>query len=579
MQMSTWADTRRVRSRQTLWLLVLATVLAPLVSAQDNSPQENIIAGRVLNQRNKEPIARALVTAAGDEYATFTDDYGQFEIRIDEQTPVSSSGTSNVRVMTSEGVSTGMGNPQWFQARKPGFLPPDLVSGTTRMPSGKPSNLTIYLVPEALIIGHVEVPGTEGEVRIACELYRRTMTDGREDWQPAGTFTSWFDGEFRFSKLAAGSYKVITHEEMERDARLGVPGAALFGYPPVYYPNTTDFSAAAPVALRAGETAQLNLTVARRQYFPVHISVGDAPAGRPMNISVYPVGHRSPGWSLGYNPMDQAIEGILPNGTYTVEADALGESSGIANLVVAGRPASATLQLVPNTSITLNLHQEYKSTQANSGIAMEGANENADEQILLQTHVMLIPVEPLRRLGQNLARPVPGSQGRILTFPSVRPGSYRVQVVAQGGYAAGIESGGIDLLRQPLVVGFGGGNAPIEVTLRDDGAEVSGTVEDEAASAQIGVNPSSHYIYLLPAEESAGQIRQSATWRGNSFTIAQVPPGDYLAIAFDQVMQELPYGNEEALRPLLNKGKMIHVEAGQKVNVDNLKLLSAGEAE
>jgi hypothetical protein len=579
MQMSTWAYSRRVRSRQALWLLVLATVLAPLVSAQDNSPQENIISGRVLNQLTKEPIARALVTAAGDEYATFTDDHGQFEIKIVEQTPRSSNVTTNVRVMSSEGVSTGMGNPQWLQARKPGFLPPDLVSGTTSMASGKPSNLTIYLVPEARIIGHVEVPGTEGEVHIACELYRRTVTEGREDWQPAGTFTSWSDGEFRFSKLAAGSYKVITHEEMERDARLGVPGAALFGYPPVYYPNTTDFSAAAPVTVRGGETAQLNLTVARRQYFPVHISVGDAPAGRPMNLSVYPVGHRSPGWSLGYNPMDQAIEGILPNGTYTVEADALGESSGIANLAVNGRPASATLQLVPNTSITVNIHQEYKSTQANSGIAMEGANENADEQILLQTDVMLMPVEPLRRVGPTLARTVPGSQGRILTFPNVRPGSYRVQVVAGGGYAAGIESGGMDLLRQPLVVGFGGGNAPIEVTLRDDGAEVSGTVEDEAASSQTGVNPSSHYIYLLPAEESAGQIRQSAIWRGNSFTIAQVPPGDYLAIAFDQVMQELPYGNEEALRPLLNKGKMIHVEAGQKVNVDNLKLLSAGEAE
>jgi hypothetical protein len=579
--MSTWAYSRRDRNRETLWLLVLTTVLAPLLPAQDNSQQEHatVIHGRVLNQLTKEPIARALVTAAGDEYAALTDDHGQFEIKIVEQAPVSGNVMTNFRVLTSEGLSAGMGNRHSFQARKPGFLPPGPTSGLTRILSGNSSDLTIYLVPEALIIGHVEVPGTEGEVHIACELYRRTMTEGREDWQPAGTFTSWSDGEFRFSKLAAGSYKVITHEEMDRDARVGAPGALLFGYPPVYYPNTTDFSTAAPVTVRAGETAQINLTVARRQYFPVHISVGNAPAGRPMNLSVYPMGHRSPGWSLGYNPMDQAIEGMLPNGSYTLEADAVGESSGIANLVVNGRPASATLQLIPNTSITVNIHQEFKAAQANPGTALGAiVITGSGDREPVQAHVSLMPLEPLRRLGHALARPVPGSQGRIMTFPSVRPGSYRVQVLAEGGYGAAIESGGIDLLRQPLVVGFGGGNAPIEITLRDDGAQVPGTVQDETDSAQTQANPSFRYIFLLPAEASAGQMQQIAI-PNNNFVFTQVPPGDYLAIAFDQMMQDLPYGNEEALRPLVSKGRMIHVEAGGKVPVDNLKVVSAGEAE
>ena len=48
---------------------------------------------------------------------------------------------------------------------------------------------TIYLVPEALIVGRVTVPGSEGDVRIQCELYRREMIGRvRRRGQPAEYF-------------------------------------------------------------------------------------------------------------------------------------------------------------------------------------------------------------------------------------------------------------------------------------------------------------------------------------------------------------------------------------------------------
>jgi hypothetical protein len=87
--------------------------------------------------------------------------------------------------------------------------------------------VTIALAPEALIVGHVEVPGSEGEVRIDCELYRKGMKEGQETWSPAGSFTTWANGEFRFSELQAGTYKLITHEQMDRDVMLQIPGAPM----------------------------------------------------------------------------------------------------------------------------------------------------------------------------------------------------------------------------------------------------------------------------------------------------------------------------------------------------------------
>jgi len=65
-----------------------------------------------------------------------------------------------------------------------------------------------------------------------------------------------------------------------------------------------------------------------------------------------------------------------------------------------------------------------------------------------------------------------------LVIENVHPGRYRVQVNTPVGFASSITSGGIDLLNLPLAVPAGGAISPIEITLRDDGAEVEGAVEN-----------------------------------------------------------------------------------------------------
>ena len=54
----------------------------------------------------------------------------------------------------------------------------------------------------------------------------------------------------------------------------------------------------------------------------------------------------------------------------------------------------------------------------------------------------------------------------------------------------------------------------------------------------------------------------------HKFSMQQVPPGDYVLVAFPEQQDELLYGNEEATNELLSKGgKMIHLEAGQKLSI------------
>jgi hypothetical protein len=574
-----------MNSHIRMWALICVVAVCQILSttaicAQETRQQESttVIHGRVLNKITNEPIARALVTMNGTEYATFTNDRGQFEIKIVR--PQQQTGPGGVT------GSMAMGLP-FVQAQKPGFLQSNHRGGFVTSQSmlrekDGTVDTTIYLLPEALIVGHVNVPGSEGDVRIECELYRRSLQNGRMTWSPADRFTSWTDGEFRFSGLEAGTYKLITHEQMDSESMIPMPGAPLFGYPPIYYPNTTDFSAASPIVVRAGETAQVNFSVARRQYYPVHIPVANPPAMPAINLNVHPMGHRSPGWSLGYNPSDEAIEGMLPDGTYTVEATTFGAAStfGIANFTVKGAPAEgASLRFVPDTPLTVTVREEFTSEQ--NPAPMTGVFISRSGQ-MQNVNVNLVPLDEFDSFrGFNRTRPAEGSDEHTLLLENVGPGHYKVRVSSSSGYAASAESGGTDLLHQPLVVGLGGGTPPIELTLRDDGGEVSGTLEETKNSPQSsapGDSDGLRFAYLLPLGDSFLEYPPMTQFQGNSFTLQGVPPGTYLALVYPEATGDLPYGDDEAVQALINKGQIVQVEAGQKTSV-RAKMITEGEGE
>src|SRR5260221_11098012 len=98
-------------------------------------------------------------------------------------------------------------------ARKPGFLQNSSDPSYGRANATEPE-ITIYLDPESLIVGHVTLPGAEGSSRVRLELYRRDVSEGRERWTSAGTFMTGADGEFRFCVLRAGTYQFGAHGQL-----------------------------------------------------------------------------------------------------------------------------------------------------------------------------------------------------------------------------------------------------------------------------------------------------------------------------------------------------------------------------
>jgi len=581
------------RLSQIRWLRTIAPaiLLSSLISsgfanAQSmqsfGGPAEDAssIHGTVLNRLTHEPISRALVYSTDQQYATLTDDRGHFEFKFPPQEPEPQQYT--VRSFRRYPPNN---RPAEFQARKPGFLQIENNPSNGRASTNQ-SEITIYLTPESLIVGHVSLPGSEGDMRTFLELYRREIREGQEHWVSADTFRTWADGEFRFSNLAAGTYKLLTHEQLDQDSFTVVPGRQRFGYPPVFYPGASDFSAASPIQLASGTTFQANFSPTRREYYPIKIPVVNAVAGQSMNIIVYPLAHPGPGYSLGFNPAEQLIQGTLPDGNYTLQANAQGQPglTGILNFSVHGAPVEGpAVNLIPNAFLTVNVREEYSSGQS---VFVEDSEEPAQgtfsklRRINLQ--VLLMPLEDFGSAQGGVSQPMEGVREHALVIPNVSPGRYRVRVEPGVGFAASVLSGGTDLLRQPLVVGMGGSSSPIEVTLRDDGAEVTGTVEDPAKTdRRLGQTfdfSAQYHVYFVPVGGSAGQFRQTIGGPDGSFTQQQLPPGDYRVLAFDRAQEDLAYASEEALRKFESKAQVIHVAAGQKERL-RLKVIPGSDSQ
>jgi hypothetical protein len=536
--------------------------------------------GTVLNRLTHEPIGRALVYSQDQQHATLTDSLGHFEFKFPQRKPEPAQNMTAAPGAGTTGPQNVSSSPYFlpteFFARKPGFLqdPGTPLNARARSDS---SELTIFLDPESLIIGHVSIPGLEGFLRFNLELYRRDVSGGRELWNSAGSVTTWADGEFRFADLAAGTYKLLTEEQLDRDPLTVIPGGQLFGYPPVFFPGVSDFSAAGAIQLGTGVTFQANISPTRREYYPVKIPVANPAFGQLTNIRVYPLGHPGPGYSLAYDSAEQQIQGSLPDGSYTLKAETHGQpgSTGILNFSVRGAPLDGpALNLIPDSPLLFNIREEFGSGQS---VFIEGTTETASgsssattfRQVNLQ--VVLAPIEEFGFSGIRSSEPIQGTRDHAVMIQNVSPGRYRVEISSGVGYAASVLSGGTDVLHEPLTVGMGGAASPLQVTLRDDGATVDGTVEDEKGAdprpPQGNDFRPSRFIYFLPVGGSSAQFRQSNSNSEGAFSHWQLPPGSYLMLAFDRPQIDLEYSNPDTLHKLESKGQVIQVEPGDKVHL------------
>jgi len=533
-----------------------------------------LVSGMVLSSVTREPLGRAMVYSLNEQYATFTDDHGRFELNL--TAPVTAAG-AKVQIV--------------LDVRKPGFR----SRGSNLIHAGQ-DDVTLWLVPEGIISGRVKFPSDEPGDHVDVQLYHREIRDGVAQWLPASRDRTRVDGEFRFADLVAGEYKVFTLENMEQGQPESGSNEPPWGFPPRFFPAARDFGSAETIHLRAGETFLANITLERQRYYDVRVPVVGNEEGMPpgMRVSVYAQGHRGPGFELGFNRAQQMITGMLPNGTYTIEATGYGPhaATGSTSITVANRAAvGLPLAIATNPSIEITIGKDLSGADST-------AKQVAATSSRVPAQVSLLSAEDVDG-GRGRAY---YSQGNPLMLNAVEPGRYWVAVRAFGGYAATVASDGKDLLREPLVVPYGASVPPIEVTLRYDtgeleavieGAEVSsagspgnvmGSVPRSPGNVVMGIvtNPSviaggsgrtdsmmqgGLSVYCIPLDGShllpdSGQMNVmngQTRW-------SQLPPGEYRVLAFTSP-KDLEYRNPVALKAYDSQGQVVTVLPGQKAQV------------
>jgi len=564
--------------------LLLALCRCQQVAAQTQPTTEwNAIHGVVINSVTHEPVSRALVFSGDNRFATLTDEQGHFELTLPQLDNSGPETTTFSMESATIVTSTYSGFLAVLMARKPGFLGLEPHrQNLNQVPVTTGQAVTIELVPEARIVGRVILPSSNASDRIAVRLYQRQVFQGHAYWNYVAAAFARSSGDFRFADLAPGTYKLLTGELMDRDPLTFDPRGPTFGYPPVYFSNATDFQSATPIQLSPGTSYQAELSPVRQPYYNVKIPINNPPADEQIEVSVSVQGRKGPGFDLGYSARDRAIEGSLPNGTYLIEAFTQGphRATGSAHIVVnGGSMESPALSMTTNSSLRITAKIDFRLTpEADVQNAVEGQDRKG-MQLGRFANVRLEPADEFAILNTPFPYPSAGAHDDEFVFDDVRPGRYWVRIECNRGYVAALTAGEIDLLRRPLSVGLGS-NLTIDATLRDDGAELSGTAEalqPDPASATSPVSESKPsafasfagrvaWIYLVPLPESTGQFRQAPVSNGK-FSLPDIAPGSYRVLAFDRPQPSLEYTNSEAMHAFDTKGEVVRLVSGQKENL------------
>jgi hypothetical protein len=551
---------KSVRSGLRPSALLIVSVLSLALFIEHSAAQSpdadtthNKIRGTVINAVTHDPIGRALVYSGDNHYAALTDSEGRFEFTQPTNSSVSYA----------------------WSARKPGFLEElNRINEVERSESGA---LTISLTPEALIQGRVTLSTGEAAVGINVQVFTRQVEDGAARWRPGAMNRTNSSGEFRFAELRPGEYKLLTHEFMDNDPAVAAPGDPPTGFPPVYYSSSVDFADASTIQLAAGQTFHADMALVGQRYYPVGIPVVNAEGRGGMSITVSPQGHRGPGYSLSYNPVKQRIEGSLPNGKYLIEARSYAPTSSIGqvNLSVAGASVEGpSMTLTATSSIVVNVKEEFTSTNWNSsGTISTGRKTFAMPRQQLDLDVSVEPADDdINQRGGGSLRPPTGPNDNYMVLEDIAPGRYWLRARPGRGYIASATMGATDLLRQPFDVGLGA-TVQIEITMRDDNAEIEGTVAGissmAAPSESLGGrrwSPSAH-IYCVPLPDSPGQFLELSASSDGTFDYQMVAPGTYHVMAFKNRQPELPYRDPEAMKAYDSKGQVVRVSAGEKASV------------
>lgn len=542
-------------TRRALAGLACVLALSPSALAQqparDQRPQTSAtaaITGHVYAADGKTPLRRAIVRISSSDLpkalATRTDERGRYEFR---DLPAHA-------IFTLTAVKTQYLQLEYGQRRA--FEPGRQVT----LAGQSLANVDFQLPRAAAIGGRLTDVSGEPIDQMWVLAMRRTYVDGRRRLVASGMAVTNDIGQYRIAGLAPGDYFIVTRERGAAPTEFTREPS---GYPVSYFPGTVDVQQAQPVRLTVGEQASgINLALAPMRTTTISGQVVGVD-GRPSanaRLSLLDHSTSGPGGNVGGGATADAdgqfrIAGIRAGMYYLtathernrggMEIEAAGADMPGLTLVV-GSGATISARIVSSSGASL----PFAPSRLELTAAFAG--------------------DP--HLASGSARPAVKADWTVV-WPGVNGQRViRATRVPDGWWMKAVVRGDRDVTDDPIEVTHGQTIDDVTIVLDASPTRVAGVVRDDK-----GTSVSDYTVLIFSADPRRWQpesrfIRALRPDHAGAFATPGLPPGNYLAIAVDDV-ETGQWFDPEYLESLRQRARRIALEPGQKID---LQLTLAG---
>ncbi|HEV2197371.1 MAG TPA: carboxypeptidase-like regulatory domain-containing protein [Candidatus Acidoferrum sp.] len=517
----------------------------PCALAQQPASESVELRGKVLNSVTGEPVAGALVQIYGQEQrAQFTAFDGTFVFND---------------------LPPGSYSPV---ARKQGFFSNRQVSIPMRqlIQASESEPLILKLTPEAIIFGEVKNENGRPLEGVIVRAQQWQTQNGQKQLATLGNAVTDDEGNFRLADLSQGHY-YLSFLSTNRGSwittyQLSSKKQDEQGYGAQFYPGVRDVKSATAIEIRPGAQIHIVQALSPERLFAVAGVVHGADSETPVNLMLMNTSGDFVQKSVSINPKTGQfqIRGV-PAGPYMLRVTA-NRRPALRN-TASGLLAPADEERPPPTAaLPLQVHDDLSGLVVVLGtgtsIGVQLRDETSGSIQANGLHQVLLKMTPQEFSGFQTAimvPPSPGDRRASTRFEGLAPDAYTVEAIPRGPwYISSLRCGSEDLLRDDLTVSGGGALPPIEVTLRDDGAQLTVKVVNNGQPVEAGV------LLFSPDYPRRSQFFGSSS----SISVGNLAPGRYYIIAASGA------GNLEFRNPLVMEPYLAHateVTLGPRANV------------
>jgi hypothetical protein len=533
-------------------IAVMTGIGGGVVAQQLGEEEKFALRGRVVNVVTGEPVSGALV----EVYSVARS--AQFSL---------ADGTFEFRDLPRGTYIVNARKPGYFNDRDLGMQKPG-TEPSLAVPSEEEA--VLKLTPEGIISGRVEDEKGRPLEGVNVQPERWMVANGTKQLQhwPEGSIQTDDEGNFRIAELPPGDYYLKFSEPggggmvfrdtptRSRVRKAGEASEGKSGFGAQYYPGVVDEAMASAIHLRAGVEVPIRQVLEPLRLYEVSGVVRGAPKGEGFSVMLMTGGAavEARGKSqVSPSTGEFRIEGVPP-GRYLLTATAQDATAER----FSRRPSQLVAQTVIEVTADMPGLVLLLGHGATIGVRMVEVSTKGGEYGH-QARLMLQSTE-FPQASQQLLVPPPVNEPRApRAFENVAAGTYSVEAYPEGwGYVASIRCAGVDLLKEDLKVGAGTSVAPIEVTLRNDGAvlNLSAVENGKPVAARV----------MVYSEEYPKRSTAMMTWPTNVTPVRNLAPGTYKLIA-TRGSGEVEFRNPAVMAKYLAHATTVTLAPESNVNV------------